>query len=314
MSAVLYLIIPCYNESQVLPVTAPVFRQKLRDLTEAGRISPDSRILFVNDGSADDTWEVIKSLHESDKTFCAIDMARNFGEKNALLAGMFYAQERCDCAVTADSDLQDDVNAIDKMLDKYYEGFDLALGVRSRRDDDRIAERLSSALFYRTMRFFKTGLISEHSNYRLVSKKAIAAIRDHDGTDFFLPALVCNLGLKTATVPYERHARAAGKSGYNFAKRLRLGVDALFAHSAAPLTALTAAAIVCAVLTLASLAALIAVSAKNGAFNAPLAILTLVWFVAAALCGAFRLIGEYLRKTYLQVQNRPRYKIDEIVE
>ncbi|MBR5428694.1 MAG: glycosyltransferase [Clostridia bacterium] len=314
MSAVLYIIVPCYNDAEVLPVTAPVFREKLRSLVDAGKISADSRILFVNDGSADGTWDVIRGLHETDGCFSALNLAHNCGEQNALLAGMFFAEERCDCAVTADSDLQDDINAVDRMLDRFYEGFDLALGVRSRRDDDSLSERLSSALFYKTMRSFKTGLITEHSNYRLVSRKAIARIREYDRTDFFLPALVCNLGLKTATVPYERHARAAGESGYNFSKRLRLGVDALFAHSTAPLTALTLAAVVCAILTLASVAALIAVSIKSGEINVSLSVLSLVWLIAAALCAAFRLVGEYLRKTYLQVQRRPRYTIDEIAE
>ncbi|MBQ6019136.1 MAG: glycosyltransferase [Clostridia bacterium] len=314
MSAVLYIIVPCYNDEQVIPVTAPVFREKLQSLIDAGRISHESRILLVNDGSADGTWDELRRLHGQDACFSALNLAHNCGEQNALLAGMFFAEDRCDCAVTADSDLQDDINAIDRMLDKYEEGFDLALGVRSRRDDDSLSERVSSAVFYRTMRFFKTGLVNEHSNYRLVSKKAIGMIRDFDRTDFFLPALVCNLGLKTATVPYERRARAAGKSGYNFAKRLRLGVDALFAHSSAPLTALTAAAVLCAVLALASLAALIAVSVKIGGIDVPLTVLSLVWLFAAALCGAFRLIGEYLRKTYLQVQPRPRYKIADIAE
>ncbi len=314
MPAVLYIVVPCYNDAKVLPVTAPVFRKKLYSLIENGTISPESRILFVNDGSADDTWDVIRSLHEQDDHISCVNLAHNCGEQNALLAGMFFAADRADCAVTADSDLQDDINAIDGMLARFYEGNDLALGVRSSREDDSFSERFFSGCFYSIMKHYKTGLVREHSNYRLVSKKAIERIRDYDKTDFFLPALVCSLGMKTALVPYARHARAAGVSGYNFAKKMRLAIDALFSHSTAPLRMLTLLAAVCGAITLASLAALIAVSVKDGAFNGLLGVLSFVWFIAAALCGAFRLIGEYLYRIYLQTQRRPRYMIDEVTE
>ena len=179
MADVLYYVIPCYNEEDVLPLTAPVFVQKLKSLIAAGVVAEESRVLFVNDGSKDRTWELIKEIHAREPLALGVDLARNGGEKNALLAGMYYAAERADCMITMDSDLQDDIDASDEMLREYYNGNDLVLGVRNQRKDDPLSERFFSASFYLMMKIFRTGLVSQHSNFRLMSRKAVEMLKSY---------------------------------------------------------------------------------------------------------------------------------------
>ena len=244
MESILYFVLPCYYDEEVLPVTVPAVLQKLDALTAAGLIGGESRVLLVNDGSADGTWDVIRALHGADPRVIGIDLVKNVGERNALLAGMRFAADKADCVVTIDSDLQDDLNAVDEMLQKYNAGSDLVLGVRSDRSADSLRERFFSGCFYLCMRLLKTGQVPQHSNFRLMSKKAVETLFRRAEGAFFLPAVVSNLGLPYQTVSYRRTARTAGKSRYNFRKKSRLAVNAMLLHSR-NLPLLTSIAAVC---------------------------------------------------------------------
>ena len=231
---ILFFVIPCYNDAQTLDVTAPVFLKKMTDLIDAGKADAESRILLVNDGSSDGTWEKIAALHDGDAHFCGVDLAVNTGEQNALLAGMQTAVREADCVITMDSDLQDDIDAVDRMLELYSEGKEAVFGVRADRSEDSLSERVTSALFYWVMEKLHTGMIREHANYRLLSRDAVRAVLERAHGDFYLPCLVGSLPFPSATVPHMRTSRAAGSSSYTFSKRLRLGLLALKAHALFP--------------------------------------------------------------------------------
>ncbi|MBQ6021196.1 MAG: glycosyltransferase family 2 protein [Clostridia bacterium] len=313
MEPTLYFVIPCYNEEEVLPLSAPVFLQKLDALTESGRIGKDSRILFVDDGSKDGTWEILRRLHRENDRVACVRLARNSGEQNALLAGMFTAADRADCVVTMDCDLQDDIHAVDEMLDRFEEGNEIVFGVRFKRDKDPFFQRLTSGLFYRLMHLMRTGIIEGHSNFRLMSRRAVELLQEYKETDFFLPGLVAKLGLKSATVQHERFERAAGKTNYNFMRLLRLAMVAVATSSRAPLHLIAFFAVLSGAAALASLIVWIVLSIKTGAFRTDLCILTCVWAAATLALAAMRVIGGYLMRTYFEEKRRPRYQIETTV-
>lgn len=231
LAATLYYVVPCYKEEEVLPVTGQVFVDKLKSLIEAGLVNEKSRVLFVNDGSPDCTWELITELHKKDPLAVGIDLERNSGEKNALLAGMFYAADRADCVITIDSDLQDDINVSEEMLKKYYEGNELVLGVRSDRSDDSLSERFFSSCFYLMMKVFRTGQQSQHSNFRLMSKRAIEALKEYDNIPYFLPAVASAMPFPKTVVLHKRFKRKVGRSKYNYKSKIKLALEAVLIHS-----------------------------------------------------------------------------------
>ena len=231
MLPILYFVIPCYHDAQTLSVSAPVFLEKLTSFIEQRQIHPDSRVLFVNDGSTDGTWDKIVCLYTADTHVVGVDLAWNAGELNALLAGMQTAVKKADCVITMDSDLQDDIRCTDEMLRLFTAGNDVVLGVRTGRRDDPLSDRITSDAFYFVMRVLRTGLVRQHSNYRLLSREAVLRVLEAE-PPYFLPCLACNLGLPTALTYHERNARAAGMSAYTFRKRLRMGLHAVAAHTA----------------------------------------------------------------------------------
>lgn len=314
MAKTLWIVVPCYNEHEVLPVSAPALMDKLNGFIAAGRVSPESHILFVNDGSKDGTWEIICALHEKDARFCGISLAHNAGEQNAYLAGMFTAVKYADVIITTDCDLQDDINAMDEMLDRFDEGNEIVYGVRKRRVHEGVIHRNNAGLFYKLMKLCGTELPEEHSQYRLMSKRAVEMLSQYGEVNMFIPALVPLIGLKNTTVEHERSERAAGKSNYSFKKLVKLSVEAVTSFSSAPLALITLFTVLCAVLFAAGLVGLIAVSVKNGAFSVPWAVLASVWFIAAGLGASVRIIGEYVCKNYTETKKRPRYSIaDELL-
>lgn len=310
MVPVLYFVIPCYNEEAVLPLSAPVLREKLRTLTAAGRIAAESRVLFVDDGSSDHTWEIITALHAEDPAFAGVKLSHNAGEQNAYLAGMREAIRRADVVVTADCDLQDDIAAVDEMLTRFEAGYEIVYGVRRRREEDPLSQRCTSALFYRLMRGIGTELVPEHSQYRLMSRRAVSLLMDYGEVNLFLPALVPKLGLKHTVVAHDRHSRAAGKSNYNFIKLLRLAIEAVTSFSSVPLAITTGSAVFSFICFLVSLIFLILRSAAAEALRTDLLLLASFWFTAALLFVSLRVLGEYLYKTYMETKKRPRYHIE----
>ena len=219
---VLYIVVPCYNEEEALPLTAPVFAEKLTQLRD--RIHPDSRIVLVDDGSADATWSIIRSLHERDPRFSGIRLSRNRGHQNALTNGLMWARERCDITISIDADLQDDIDAMDEMVEKYKEGCGIVCGVRASRATDTFLKRTTARGYYALMKLFGSDLIYDHADYRLMDKTALEALSLYHGDDLFLRGLVNRLGAKVGTVTYDRRAREAGESKYTLKKMLKLAM------------------------------------------------------------------------------------------
>ena len=305
----LYFVVPCYNDADTLPVTVPVFIKKLDALRAAGTVHQDSRLLLVNDGSADNTWEVIVHLKAQYTCITALNLAYNTGEQNALLAGMFTAVKRADCVITMDSDLQDDIAAVDEMLRHYSDGCELVYGVRKARKEDSLWERFSSGSFYALMRLGRTGLIREHANYRLMSKKAVLLLKAEKQSFYYLPCTVSGFKLKSAVVYHERFERTVGQSGYGFLKKLRLATDALLAHSRTMLPVLGALAVVCCAGGIAA-----TVAAVKGTYS------TGLWVGATAMCllalALFALcaIGANRKKALLKPIAHERFRIKEVLE
>ena len=223
---VLYIVVPCYNEEDALPLSAPVFGRKLSDL--ADRISPDSRIVLVDDGSADATWEIIRTLHESDPRFSGIRLGCNRGHQNALTAGLMWAKDRCDVTISIDADLQDDIDAMDEMLRQYtQEGCGIVCGVRDDRSTDTFLKRTTARGYYTLMRLLGSDLIYDHADYRLMDKASLEALSRYHGDDLFLRGLITRLGARIGTVRYDRRAREAGESKYTLKKMVKLAVKGM---------------------------------------------------------------------------------------
>lgn len=313
MPSVLYIVVPCYKDEDTLVASVPVFLEKIGALIGAGKIAPASRLVLVNDGSPDRTWETILSLREKHKTrITAINLANNVGEQNALIAGMTYAAERADCVITMDSDLQDDINAVDQMLALYEDGKDIVFGVRSDRSKDGLFERLCSKTFYALMKAARTGLVNEHSNYRLLSRKAILRLIDDLPDNYFLPCAVSNLRMPSAVVFHERRDRIAGTSSYGFLRKLRLAKDALFSHSAFPLKLMSLASLVCACLFVLFFVLWLALPDKTVSLT--MLLLSVISLASAAVFCFQRIIGEYAYKAFEEAKKNKKYQIDTILE
>ena len=220
----LYMVVPCYNEYECLPRTAPVFRRELEELIGAGLASPDSRILLVDDGSSDGTWDVIRSLHQSDSAFAGLRLSPNRGHQNAVMAGLMEARERADAAISIDADLQDDITAMEAMLRRHAEGYPIVCGVRSSRETDTFFKRFTAQAYYAVMNLFGAKLIYNHADYRFMDRSALDKLALYHGDDLFLRGLATRLGLPIATVEYARAPRVAGESKYTLKKMVKLAV------------------------------------------------------------------------------------------
>ncbi len=224
---ILWIVIPCYNEEQVLPITAPMFLEKIKSLSTQGLVSEKSRVLFVNDGSKDKTWELIQGFAAQDELFIGISQSRNRGHQNALTAGLMWSRTRCDITISIDADLQDDIDAMDKMVEKYKEGCGIVCGVRASRATDTFLKRTTARGYYGLMKLFGSDLIYDHADYRLMDTAALEALSHYHGDDLFLRGLVNRLGAKVGTVSYDRRAREAGESKYTLKKMLKLALKGM---------------------------------------------------------------------------------------
>ena len=314
MGPSLYFVVPCYNDEKVLPCSIPVFEEKLHSLIDDGRASEDSRLLLVNDGSSDGTWDVICTLKEEYPDVIGLDLAANTGEQNALLAGMFFAQERADCVITMDSDLQDDIHAVDEMMLAFSEGKEVVYGVRKDRKSDGWTERFNSRFFYDLMRVCKTGQIRNHSNYRLLSRSAIAVLRTRCPQNYFLPCVASNLSLPSSVVYYSRLPRKVGTSGYTFRRKFRLAMHAVFSHSDAPLRLIGFFAIlsffaffVCFLIGLVQ-------TVRQALFQPVTFAGCAVFLVSGFLLTAGRIIGEYVFKLFDEIKKEPLFQIKTVLE
>ena len=311
MSPVLYIIIPCYNEEAVLPLTAPMFLQKLTDLTGAGKISDESRILFVNDGSRDSTWEIIQNLAKQDAHFAGISQSRNRGHQNAVLAGLMESKDRCDITISIDCDGQDYINAMDRMVDAYAEGYDVVYGVRSSRETDTFFKRFTAQSYYRFLAAMGAEVVYNHADYRLVSSRVLDAFSDYHEVNLYLRGLIPLVGFKSTKVEYSRAERMAGESHYPLKKMLGLAVDGITSLSVKPLHLITSVGITVALISfVCCIWALI--RALTGATVPGWASMTcIVCFVSGVQLVSLGIIGIYIGKIYLETKGRPRYIISE---
>ncbi len=310
MSNILYLVIPCYNEEDVLPQTAVQVEKKMTSLMESNVISTDSKVLFIDDGSTDETWPMIRQLYDENKLFTAIRLAHNSGEQNAYFAGMMTAVEHADVIITIDADLQDDINAVDDMLRAYSEGYEIVYGVRASRKNESFFIRATAALFYKLMKVLGTELIPNHSQYRLMSRRAVLALADYGEVNLFLPALVPLLGFKNTKVYHERIPRAEGRSKYSVKRLFLLAIQAITSFSLAPLRLLNWVGVLF-LLVAAGLTVFSIVRAVTGQTTGWLWVLSSVWAVGGMTVLSLGVAGEYVGKTYVESKRRPRYIIQE---
>ena len=310
----LYIVVPCYNEEEALPETSKTLREKMRALMDKGIISEESRVMLVNDGSSDHTWQLICKLHEADHLFCGVCLSRNRGHQNALLAGLMTAKDRADVTISMDADLQDDVNAVDEMLEKYYAGCEIVYGVRSARERDTFFKRSTAEGFYKLVAKLGGEIVYNHADYRLMSKTALEALSQYNEVNLFLRGIVPMLGYQTGTVAYERGERVAGESKYPLKKMLSFAIEGITSLSAKPIRMIfwTGAA---SLLTAFVLLIVFLIQAGCGiAFSGTrLLVFLLILFGGLGLTG-LGIVGEYVGKIYLEVKHRPPFIIRQIVE
>ena len=311
MIPVLYIVIPCYNEEKVLPLTAPMFLKKIADLSGAGKISPDSRVLFVDDGSRDATWEIISGLAASDGRYCGIRQSRNRGHQNAVLAGLMEAKDRCDITISIDCDGQDDINAMDAMVDAYLDGCEIVYGVRSRRDTDTFFKRFTAEGYYTLLQKMGVDVVFNHADYRLVSARALAEFANFREVNLYLRGMFPLVGFKSTSVYYERHERLAGESHYPLKKMLKLAFDGITSLSIKPIRLITAFGV--AVSFLSFIAIIYAVVSALSGSTVPgwASTVCALCFIGGIQMLFLGVIGEYVGKIYMEVKARPRYIISE---
>ena len=308
---ILYIVIPCYNEQEVLPITAPMFLQKLTDLTAAGKISPDSRVLFVNDGSKDRTWEIICDLAARDPHYAGICQSRNRGHQNAVLAGLMEAKSRCDITISIDCDGQDDINAMDEMVQKYLDGAEVVYGVRSRRDTDTFFKRFTAEGFYHLMNALGADIVFNHADYRLISARVLESFADYKEVNIFLRGMVPLVGFPSATVRYERHERLAGESHYPLSKMLALAFDGITSLSNKPIRLITGAGIIVSLISFIGVIWAIVQAAMGSVVAGWASTVCIVCFMGGVQLICLGVIGEYIGKIYMETKARPRYIISE---
>ena len=308
---VLYIVIPCYNEEAVLPITAPLFLEKLRQLTGQGLISPKSRVLFVNDGSKDRTWEIITQLSQEEEAFEGLCLSRNRGHQNALLGGLMEARSRCDITISIDCDGQDDLNAMDKMVDAYLEGCEVVYGVRSKRETDTFFKRFTAEGFYKLLAAMGVDVVFNHADYRLISSRVLKEFANFKEVNLYLRGMVPLVGFKSTSVYYERHERLAGESHYPLKKMLALAFDGITSLSVKPIRLVFFAGLFIMLLSFIGIiwAVIAAFMGKSVAGWASLA--CIVCFMGGVQCLFLGVIGEYIGKIYLEVKGRPRYIISD---
>ncbi len=309
---ILYMVVPCYNEQEVLRKTAEQLRNKYNSLMAEKLISPESRIVFVNDGSSDQTWGIIKELHEvCPNLFSGIDLAHNSGHQNAVLAGLMTVREICDMCITMDADLQDDINTIDEMVKKYYEGNHVVYGVRSARDTDTFFKKFTAEGFYKFMKVMGADVVYNHADFRLMSKRVLQELANFKEVNLFLRGMVPLIGFQSCKVYYERHERAAGESKYPLKKMLSFAVNGITSFSTKPLKLITVLGLV---MSAASVVAFIwAFITKLFGYTELGWSMCSIWLIGGLQLFCLGIIGEYIGKIYAEVKQRPRYIIAEFL-
>ena len=310
-SAILYIIIPCYNEEKVLPITSTMFLEKIDNLINKGNISDKSRIMFVNDGSKDRTWEIICELAKTDEHYIGISQSRNRGHQNAVLAGLMEAKDNCDITISIDCDGQDDINAMDKMVDEYLNGCEIVYGVRSRRQTDTFFKRFTAQGFYKLLNAMGAEVVYNHADYRLVSSRVLKEFENFKEVNLFLRGMFPLVGFKSTSVYYERHERIAGESHYPLRKMLALAFDGITSLSIKPIRMITGLGIAIAMLSFVGVIWSIVMAILGKTVAGWASMVCIVSFIGGIQLICVGVIGEYIGKIYMEVKHRPRYIISE---
>lgn len=308
---VLYIVIPCYNEQEVLPITAPMFLEKLNSLIDGGKIAPESRVLFVNDGSRDATWDIIKSLARQNPHFLGICQSRNRGHQNAVLAGLMEAMEVCDITISIDCDGQDDINAMDEMVDAYLAGNEVVYGVRSCRDSDTFFKRFTAQSFYRLLSRMGAEVVYNHADYRLVSSRVLRELSEFREVNLFLRGLIPLVGFQSTSVEYVRHSRLAGESKYPLKKMLTLAVDGITSLSTKPLRLILGFGTIVAVVSFIGVIWALVCALLGQTVSGWASTTCIICFVSGVQLISLGVIGEYVGKIYMESKHRPRYIISD---
>ena len=314
MNNTLYIVVPCYNEEEVLPETARRLRAKLEQLMAAGKVSEKSRVLFVNDGSKDRTWEIISQLHHACPLFCGVDLTRNRGHQNALLAGLMTAKDRADMVISMDADLQDDVDAVDAMVDKFLEGVDIVYGVRSSRKRDSFFKRTTAEGFYRVMNAMGAETVFNHADYRLMSRRALEGLAQFKEVNLFLRGIVPMIGYRTDTVEYERGERFAGESKYPLKKMLSFAMEGITSLSVKPLRMITGLGFLIFLVSLVMIVYNIVRWAMGATVTGWASLACSIWLIGGLILLSLGVVGEYIGKIYLETKGRPRFLIRQVLE
>lgn len=311
---VLYIVVPCYNEQEVLRETAAQLAEKLSRLREAGKISPDSRILFVDDGSQDSTWSIIEQLNGSGQPVCGLKLSRNRGHQNALLAGLMTAKSCADMVISMDADLQDDVNTIEAFVDRFHEGYEIVYGVRSERKTDTFFKRNSALLFYRLIQALGADVVYNHADFRLMSRRALVELEKFREVNLFLRGMVPLLGFRSTTVPYERHERFAGQSKYPLRKMLSFAAEGILSFSVRPIRLIMETGILIFLVSIVLLIYFLIVHFQGRTVPGWTTIAVSTWAIGGLQLLATGIIGEYIGKIYLEAKARPKYIIEKFLQ
>lgn len=311
---VLYIVVPCYNEEEVLPETSRRLKSKMERLIEAGEISRRSKVMFVNDGSRDRTWAMIGELHRSDPLFSGVDLSRNRGHQNALLAGLMTARDHCDITISMDADLQDDIDAVDAMLKKYREGCDIVYGVRSSRRKDTFFKRFTAEAFYRLINFMGAETVFNHADYRLLSRRALEGLAEFKEVNLFLRGIVPMIGYSSAVVEYERGERFAGESKYPLKKMIAFAMEGITSLSTRPIRCITALGVLIFLASIIMLIVFIVKWSLGMTVAGWASVICSVWAMGGLILLALGVIGEYIGKIYLETKARPCFLIREVLD
>ncbi len=313
MKEILYIVLPCYEEEEVLHETAFQLLKKYDELIMEESINNESKILFVNDGSKDKTWEIILELHNKDKRISGISLSRNRGHQNAVLAGMLEAKKYADIVITMDVDLQDDINAINKMLQRYYEGNDIVYGVRSKREKDTFFKKFTAESFYKIMNIMGGELVFNHADYRLMSKRAIECLEKFSEVNLFLRGIVPMIGFKSDIVYYERQERFAGRSKYPLKKMISFAIEGITSLSVKPIRLISTLGLSIFLISIVMLIYSLIRYFMGKTIIGWSSLIISIWAIGGLILLALGVIGEYIGKIYLETKHRPRYIIKEII-
>lgn len=308
---ILYIVIPCYNEEEVLPITSSKIIEKIHNLINKKKISTKSKICFVDDGSKDNTWNIVCELNTNNKLVSGIKLSRNKGHQNALLAGLITNKEYADVIISMDADLQDDIDAIDAMIDNYNNGSEIVYGVRKSRKKDSFFKRNTAQLFYKLMRFMGVDIIYNHADYRLLSKKVLNQLEKFDEVNLFLRGIIPQIGYSSSIVYYERNKRAAGKSKYPLKKMIKFAIEGITSFSIRPLKMITSIGFIMSIFSFIMLVYAISMKIIGNTVSGWTFIIVSIWMVSGIQMLSMGIMGEYIGKIYSETKKRPKYIIEK---